>query len=62
MTTSTQAPVRFDRQADREAFPRRSHMIGFATAAAGIAVMSVMVASSYLAAHAPRTLVRVRSR
>ncbi len=37
-------------------------MIGYATAAAGVVVMSVMVASSYLAAHAPRTLVRVRSR
>ncbi len=37
-------------------------MIGFATAAAGVAVMSAMVVSSYLAAHAPRTLVRVRHR
>ncbi|SUB10813.1 Uncharacterised protein [Nocardia brasiliensis] len=37
-------------------------MIGYATAAAALAVMSVMVASSYVAAHAPRTLVRVRNR
>lgn len=37
-------------------------MIGYATAAAGVIVMTVMVASSYLAAHAPRTLVRVKSR
>lgn len=37
-------------------------MIGYATAAAAIAVMSLMVASSYLAAHAPRSLVRVRHR
>ncbi len=37
-------------------------MLGFATAAAGIAVMTVMVASGYLAAHAPRSLVRVRHR
>ncbi len=38
-------------------------MLGFATAAAaGIAVMTVMVVSGYLAAHAPRSLVRVRRR
>ncbi|WP_345493826.1 hypothetical protein [Nocardia callitridis] len=35
-------------------------MIGFATAVAGLAVMAVMVASGYIAAHAPRTLVRVK--
>ncbi len=37
-------------------------MSGYATAAAGLAVMAVMVVSGYLAAHAPRTLVRVRHR
>jgi hypothetical protein len=37
-------------------------MLGFATAAAGIAVITVMVMSGYLAAHAPRSLVRVRHR
>ncbi|PXX63143.1 hypothetical protein DFR70_106200 [Nocardia tenerifensis] len=37
-------------------------MIGYATAAAGVAVMTAMVVSNYIAAHAPRTLVRVKSR
>ncbi len=37
-------------------------MIGYATAAAGLAMMATMVVSGYLAAHAPRTLVRVRHR
>jgi hypothetical protein len=37
-------------------------MIAFATAAAGIAVMTGMAVSGYLAAHAPRSLVRVRHR
>lgn len=37
-------------------------MIAFATALGGIAVMSAMAVSGYLAAHAPRTLVRVRHR
>lgn len=37
-------------------------MIGYATAAAGLAMMATMVLSGYLAANAPRTLVRVRHR
>ncbi len=37
-------------------------MSGYATAAAGLAVMAAMAVSGYLAAHAPRTLVRVRHR
>lgn len=37
-------------------------MIGFATAIAGLTVLAVMAASGYLAAHAPRSLVRVRHR
>lgn len=37
-------------------------MIGFATAIAGLMVLAVMAVSGYLAAHAPRTLVRVRQR
>ncbi|TQM29380.1 hypothetical protein FB390_0978 [Nocardia bhagyanarayanae] len=37
-------------------------MIGYATAAAGLAMMATMAVSGYLAAHAPRTLVRVRHR
>jgi hypothetical protein len=37
-------------------------MIGFATAIAGLMVLTVMAVSGYLAAHAPRTLVRVRQR
>ena len=37
-------------------------MIAFATGLAGVAVMTAMAVSGYMAAHAPRTLVRVRSR
>jgi hypothetical protein len=37
-------------------------MIGLATTLAGMTVMAAMAASGYMAAHAPRTLVRVRHR
>lgn len=37
-------------------------MSGIATAIAGMLVLTVMAVSGYLAAHAPRTLVRVRQR
>ncbi|SLJ32018.1 Uncharacterised protein [Mycobacteroides abscessus subsp. abscessus] len=37
-------------------------MIGFLTALAGCTVIAAMAASSHVAAHAPRTLVRVRAR
>lgn len=37
-------------------------MIGFATAVTGFAVMAAIAASGYLAANAPRHLVRVRHR
>lgn len=37
-------------------------MIGYLTAGAGLAMFAVMAMSSYLAAHAPRTLVRVRNK
>jgi hypothetical protein len=37
-------------------------MFGFVTTLAGLTVMTAMAVSGYLAAHAPRTLVRVRDR
>ncbi len=37
-------------------------MIGITTAIAGMLVLTVMAVSGYLAAHAPRSLVRVRER
>lgn len=37
-------------------------MMVYATAAAGFAVLTLMMLSSHMAAAAPRTLVRVRNR
>ncbi len=37
-------------------------MVAFVTAVAGVAVVAAMAVSGYMAAHAPRRLVRVRSR
>lgn len=37
-------------------------MIGYATAIAGFAIFAAMALSSYVAATAPRSLVRVRNR